>query len=146
MGEWVYLKLQPYRQTSVAARRNLKLSSRLYGPFEIVDKLGEVAYRLNLPPGSQIHPVFHVSQLKKRLGRSQITTPRLPIVGPEGQMKLEPVAVLGRRFIKRRNEGVPQLLIRWSNLADSDATWEDSSFISKQFPQLNLGDKEIYSG
>ena len=58
IGDWIYLKLQPYRQLSVSARKNLKLSARYYGPFEIVQRVGKVAYKLKLPLGSHIHPVF----------------------------------------------------------------------------------------
>lgn len=61
VGDWVYLKLQPYRQTSLALRRNLKLSSKYYGPYLILEKVGLVAYKLALPMQSKINLVFHVS-------------------------------------------------------------------------------------
>jgi hypothetical protein len=69
IGDWVYLRLISYRQMSVSTRKNLKLSPRYYGPFQVVHKIGKVAYKLDLPPASpRIFPIFHVSSLKKTLG------------------------------------------------------------------------------
>jgi hypothetical protein len=65
---WVFLRLQPYCQKSVAMRSNLKLSPRFFGPFQVVKKKGAVAYKLASPDDAKIHPVFHVSCLKKKLG------------------------------------------------------------------------------
>ena len=137
VGDAVYLKLQPYRQTSIAVRKCLKLSSKYYGPFTVLEKMGAVAYKLKLPEGSQIHPVFHISQLKKRIGK-QIATPTLPIVGEEGEIKVEPVVALDRRLINRNGSPVAQVLIRWSNLPDQAATWEDYLFIRKKFPNFEV--------
>ena len=67
-GDKVYLRLRPYRQMSVAVRRNLKLSPRYYRPNRVLQKIGKVAYKLDLPPDSQIFPIFHVSRLKKMIG------------------------------------------------------------------------------
>jgi hypothetical protein len=65
VGDLVYVKLGPYRQNSVAGRRIHNLSKRFYGPFRIVQVIGEVAFKLELPPTRKIHPIFHASsQLK----------------------------------------------------------------------------------
>ena len=83
-GDWVYLRLQPYRQVSVAWQRNLKLSPCFYGPFLVLSRVGAVAYKLELPLGSLIHPVFHVSQLKLKLGRAVTPLIHLSLVNPAG--------------------------------------------------------------
>ena len=64
VGEWVYLRLQPYRHFFVALHRNLKLSPQFFGPFQIIQKVGVVAYKLKLLENCKIHPMFHVSNLK----------------------------------------------------------------------------------
>ena len=132
----VYLKLQPYRQAAFGIRGSLKVRSKFYGPFKVIEKVGKVAYRLQLPEGAGIHPVFHVSQLKKHLGQHVVPMPNLPAVGPEGQIKTEPVAVLQRRMIPRNNELVIQCLILWQNLTLADATWEDATYIQSAFPSF----------
>jgi hypothetical protein len=137
VGDWVYLRLQPYRQASVAIRRNLKLAPRFFGPYLVEARIGAVAYRLQLPAGSQIHPVFHVSQLKKKVGSTIVPSSTLPRTGPDGQLLVFPVAVLARKLIKRNNQAVVQFLVQWSNSNPEDATWEDASVISSQFPAFD---------
>lgn len=94
VGDWVYLKLQPYRQISIKERPNYKLSSKYYGPFEIIEKIGKVAYKLRLHNHSQIHPVFHVSQLKVKIWNGVSPSALLPMMGPERKLQIEPIAIL----------------------------------------------------
>lgn len=64
VGQMVYLRLQPYAQSSVVNRPCPKLALKYFGPYKILDKIGEATYILELPGGSMLHPLFHVSQLK----------------------------------------------------------------------------------
>jgi len=61
VGDRVYLKLQPYVETSLALRANQKLAFKFFGLFQVFGRVGDVAYKLKLPESSAIHPVFHVS-------------------------------------------------------------------------------------
>lgn len=136
VGDMVYLKMQPYRQTSFGIRGSLKLRSKYFGPFRVMSKVGSAAYKLQLPENAAIHPVFHVSQLKRHLGTHAVPLPGLPLVGENGKVKTEPTAVLDRRIIPCRNELVAQWLIQWLSLGPEDATWEDVTFIQSTFPNF----------
>ena len=57
VGDYVYLKLQPYKQTSVVFQASMKLAPCFFGPYKVIEKVGSVAYNLALLPGSQIHDV-----------------------------------------------------------------------------------------
>ncbi|XP_040987713.1 ATP synthase subunit beta-like [Juglans microcarpa x Juglans regia] len=91
-------------------RRNMKLSPKFFGPFQILERIGQVAYRLELPPQSQLHPVFHVSCLKKKVGQhiSPLTT--LPPVDVQGEIAPEPQTILQRHS---RKEGAHYRLESW---------------------------------
>lgn len=112
VGEMVYLKLRPYRQVTVAHRINQKLAPRYYGPYEIVERIGQVAYKLKLPPTSSIHSVFHVSQLKKMVGEQQVTVDLRAngasegVVEPEGVLGTRKVQATGSLNCMERNPGV----------------------------------------
>lgn len=74
-GDFVYLRLQPYRQHSVVSYNSQKLSPKFYGAYEVLERIRTVAYRLALPLDAQIHLTFHVSSLKKQIGDMQAVIP-----------------------------------------------------------------------
>lgn len=80
VGDPVFLKLQPFYQSSVSTRVSQKLAFRFFGPFEVIKQINLVAYELALPHGSAVHRVFHVSQLKPMVLVTEHTpvSPSLP--------------------------------------------------------------------
>lgn len=135
VGDMVYLRMQPYRMAAFRIRQAMKLTTKFYGPYRILEKIGRVAYKLQLPVNVGIHHVFHVSQLKKHLGSHAIPSPDLPLVGTDGRIKTEPLAVLETRSLPRN--GV--LVTQWSSSGRTSSqkmqpTWEDANFMKQVFP------------
>lgn len=141
VGDLVYLKLRPYRQVSLARRRNEKLSPRFYGPFRILQRVGPVAYRLALPDSATIHPVFHVSQLRRVVGQGQAISSLPPQLTGELEMCVEPAALLGVRHTPHGGRSNLEVLIRWAQLPEHEDTWESYDAIDTQFPHFHLEDK-----
>ncbi|GKE22498.1 retrotransposable element Tf2 [Tanacetum coccineum] len=137
-GVWVYLKLQPYRQATLRQGKQHKLSPKYFGPFLIMKKVGKVAYKLQLPSSSQIHPVFHVSQLKLYRGPIPKSSSQLPQISKDGLISEEPFAVLDRKMAKKGNTAVVYVLIQWINGTAADATWETYESIAERFPHFDL--------
>lgn len=134
IGDYVYVKLQPYRQQSTVMRSNNKLAPKFYGPYKILDRCGAVAYKLELPPTSLIHPVFHVSQLKVLVGNVH-TTQQLPMVISDVLQK-QPEKVLERKMVQRQGRAVTKVLIKWIGLGEEEATWEFLFDLQKKFPDF----------
>ena len=134
VGDMVYLKMAPYRLAVFGFRGALKLQNKYYGLFLILQKIGNSAYKLQFPSNIRIHPVFHVSQLKKHIGAKAVPSPNLPMVNTNGTIKTGPATVLQVRQIPRNNAPVVQWQIQWENLSPEDATWEEAVFIKYSFP------------
>jgi hypothetical protein len=136
VGDWVYLRLQPYRQNSIAVRKHMKLPPSFFGPFKVLRKIGIVAYMLDLPPESRLHLVFHVSALKKKLGQSVSPLSTLPPIDRHGDIQPEPAQILERRMVKRCGRSITEVLVRWSGSFVDDDTWELLWALQNQFPHL----------
>ncbi|PNX89495.1 Ty3/gypsy retrotransposon protein, partial [Trifolium pratense] len=141
VGEWVFLKLRPHRQSSVVRRINQKLAARFFGPFQIIARIGEVAYQLQLPEQSKIHSVFHVSLLKKAIGNYQVQGDLPKDLEVIDDLTVYPEMVVGSRLTVKEGVTVHQTLVKWKGKSLDDVTWEDTDFLRGQFPDFSLEDK-----
>nr|GEZ46135.1 hypothetical protein [Tanacetum cinerariifolium] len=136
-GDHVFLKVSPTR----GVRRfgiKAKLSPRFIGPFEILDRVGEVSYRLALPPQlSHVHDVFHVSLLRgyKYHPLHVITCP-LDQIRTDLSYVEEPEAILDRQDEIMRKKTIPFVKILWRNHPEREATWETEESIWTSYPHF----------
>jgi hypothetical protein len=131
VGQLVFVKLQPYVQASLAQRVNQKLAYRYFGPFLILQRIGQAAYKLQLPSHSSIHPVFHVSQLKLAVRPDTQVSADIP--EPQDPFKY-PIKILDRHRHRHNMQYTDQVLVRWSSWPDHMATWEDERALKLMFP------------
>ncbi|GKB67183.1 reverse transcriptase [Tanacetum coccineum] len=137
LNDWVYVKLQPYMQISMRKGKHHKLSPKFYGPNQIISRIGKVAYSLNMPANSQIHLVFHVSQLKAHKGDNPNTQQALPEVDEDVVIIDKPLAVLERNKVKKGEKEAVYVLVQWVNGSREDATWESLSDMVSSYSQFS---------
>ena len=111
------------------AKKDNKLLPKYYGPYKVLQKIGTMAYKLELPASSRVHPVFHGLCLKKVIGENLSVQTILPELDEEGKIILEPEAVIETRTWQLWNRSILEYLIKWKNLPTKDSTWEDEEFI-----------------
>lgn len=136
VGDQVLLKLQPYAQATVVNRPYPKLAYKYFGPYKVLERIGQVAYRLDLPEASKVHNVFHVSQIKEFRADYTPVFAVLPKPPALDTMETAPEKVLDRRLVKKGNAAIPQVLIKWRNLPEDTATWEDWDKLKTKFPDV----------
>jgi len=115
IGSW--LKSGPIDNLQFQAHTQ-KLAKRFYGPFKVVARIGSTAYKLQLPEGVKIHPIFHCFVLKKY---------HQPSSGdlPASQPVISPLTILGTRRTSDTADSKLQVLVQWQGLSPDDASWED---------------------
>ena len=143
VGDWVFLKLQPYKMRSLARRPVAKLSPKFYGPYKILERIGPAAYKLELPAHAKIHPVFHVSLLKKSLKPLQHPQPLPPLLSEEMELQVQPAEILQWR---EDAWGNLEVLVQWDQLLACENSWESAIQILEVFPQFFLEDKVVLLG
>ncbi|KAJ0890196.1 putative nucleotidyltransferase, Ribonuclease H [Helianthus annuus] len=133
VGDWVFLKLQPYVQTSLRLHKYSKISQKYFGPFKVVKKIGEAAYTLDLPSSSQLHPTFHVSLLKKATGppEQQASLPSSFV------QSLQHLAIIDRKLAKSGNRAIVKFLVQRKDLPLHDATWVKAYDFLLQYPEFS---------
>ncbi|KAM0887617.1 hypothetical protein ACQ4PT_028880 [Festuca glaucescens] len=123
MGDTVLLKLQPYVQKSVVSRPYPKLAYKYFGPYKILERIGKVAYRLELPKGSLVHPVFHVSQLKDYKADYTPVFSELPDFPTLDRLEVVPERALHRRMVKKGNSAITQEDLLCPRTMLQEAVW-----------------------
>ncbi|KAL0534336.1 hypothetical protein IC582_028626 [Cucumis melo] len=133
----VFLKVAPMKGVLRFERRG-KLSPRFIGPFEILERIGPVAYRLALPPSlSAVHDVFHVSILRKYVSDPSHVVDYEPLEIDENLSYTEqPVEVLAREVKMLRNREIPLVKVLWRNHRVEEATWEREDDMRSRYPEL----------
>lgn len=143
VGDWVFLKLQPYKLKSLANRLVAKLAAKFYGPYKIMERIGLVAYKLELHDHAKIHPVFHVSMLKKAVKQSHQSQPLPPMLSEECELQVNPADILQCRDDK---DGNMEVLVQWEKLPSCENSWELAAHIQEAFPHFPLEDKVVLLG
>jgi hypothetical protein len=135
--DFVYLKVSPIRGTH-RFRVKGKLAPRYVRPFKIIDHKGEVAYQLELPPQlSEVHDVFHVSQLKKclRVPREQLPMEYLDL-GGDLTYNERPIKILDIAERVTRSKIIKMCKVQWSHHTEDEATWEHEEELRADYPEL----------
>nr|ABA98111.1 retrotransposon protein, putative, Ty3-gypsy subclass [Oryza sativa Japonica Group] len=136
-GDYVYLKVSPMRGTKRFKVKG-KLAPRYVGPFQIIARRGEVAYQLQLPENiADVHPVFHVSQLKKCLRVPEEQAPLEEIhISNDLTYPEQPIRILDEAEKRSRSKVWHMYKVQWSNHTEDEATWESEEFLRTEYPHL----------
>jgi hypothetical protein len=140
VGEWAWLRLHHRTTEGITPSKPSKLSPHFYGPYQVLECIGEVAYRLNLPAKAKIHDVFHIGLLKKFDGTPPEDIVPLPAI-QHGWVIPSPDKITRARL----NRGSWEILVVWKGRAASDATWEKLEEFRKAYPEVQLED-ELFVG
>ena len=133
----MFLKISPKRGVMRFGKKE-KLAPRYIGPFEILDRVGRVSYRLALPPHlSQVHPVFHISLLRKYVPDVMHVLPVQEItVDDELSYEESPIAIIDRQTRKLRNKEIVMVKVQWQRHSIEECTWESEQAMKDKYPQL----------
>ncbi|GJW43247.1 putative reverse transcriptase domain-containing protein [Tanacetum coccineum] len=136
VGDRVLLKVTPWKGVVRFGKKG-KLAPRYVGPFEILKRIGLVAYRLKLPELNSVHDTFHVSKLKKYLVDANLHVPLDEIkVDKTLCFVEEPVEIMDREIRKLKRKKVVLVKVRWNSKRGPVFTWEHEDQMRIKYPQL----------
>jgi len=137
VGDKVLLRVSPMKGVMRFGKKG-KLSQKFIGPYEILDRIGEVAYRLALPPClAKVHNVFHVSQLRKYLSDpSHVIAPETIELDDSLTYEEIPIKILDRKVRKTRRTETSIVKVLWTNHTTEEATWEAEDKMREKYPHL----------
>ncbi|GKA14276.1 putative reverse transcriptase domain-containing protein [Tanacetum coccineum] len=137
VGDMVMLKVSPWKGVIRFGKRG-KLSPRYVGPFKIIDRIGLVAYKLELPDELHvIHNTFHVSNLKKCLADENLIIPLEEIqLDDKLQFIEEPVEIMDREVKQLKQSRIPIVKVRWNSRRGPEFTWEREDYFKSKYPHL----------
>lgn len=137
VGEKVLLKVSPMKGVMRFGQKG-KLSPKFIGPYDIIERIGRLAYRLDLPNNlGKVHNVFHVSQLKRYVpDKSHVLDPEIIEVDETLSFEERPVKILDSKVRSTRNKDIKILKVLWSNQRTEEATWEAEDEMRKKYPEL----------
>ena len=117
-----------------------KLNPRYIAPFEIISRIGPVAYKLQLPIElNKVHPVFHVSNLKKCLSDETLVIPLDEIeLNKNLNFVEEPVEIMDREIKRTKQSRIPIVKVRWNAKRGPEFTWEQEDQMQQKYPHLFL--------
>nr|GFA15275.1 putative reverse transcriptase domain-containing protein [Tanacetum cinerariifolium] len=137
VGDRVLLKVYPWKGVVYFGKKE-KLAPRYVGPFEIVERVGQVAYRLKLPQELRcIHDTFHVSNLKKCLADSDAQIPLEEIKVDENlRFVEEPIEIVKRDMKNLKRRRIPLVKVLWNSRQGAEYTWEREDQFKTRYPHL----------
>ncbi|KAI3819461.1 hypothetical protein L1987_13298 [Smallanthus sonchifolius] len=137
VGDMVLLKVSPWKGVVRFGKKG-KLAPRYVGPFKILERIGKVAYKLDLPSElSNVHPTFHVSNLKKCLADENLHIPLDEVRIDEKMHFVEkPMEIMDREVKKLKRSRIPIVKVRWESKRGPEFTWEREDQMKTKYPHL----------
>ncbi|KAD4180337.1 hypothetical protein E3N88_28928 [Mikania micrantha] len=141
----VLLKVSPWKGVVRFGKKG-KLAPRYVGPFKILERIGKVAYKLELPPKlSNVHPTFHVSNLRKCLADQDLQVSLDDIRVDDTMHFVEnPVEIMDHEVKKLKRSRIPIVKVRWESKWGPEFTWEREDQMKLKYPHLFTTNQRVY--